>query len=70
MLRSKVPDYSLPESSLKALEICEAAYFQPSMALRFVFLLMSSRCLSRATGSRARLILERQMCEMSGIFDE
>jgi hypothetical protein len=26
MLRSKEPDYSLPASSLKALEICEAAY--------------------------------------------
>jgi len=27
MLRSKEADYSLPESSLKALEICDAAYF-------------------------------------------
>jgi predicted dehydrogenase len=39
MLRSKVPDYSLPESSLKALEICEAAYFSAKhgVEVRFPF---------------------------------
>jgi len=39
MLRSKDPDYSLPESSLKALEICEAAYLsaQHGVEVRFPF---------------------------------
>jgi len=39
MLRSKEPDYSLPESSLKALEICEAAYFSAKhgVEVRFPF---------------------------------
>ncbi len=39
MLRSKEPDYSLPESSLKALEICEAAYLSAKhgVEVRFPF---------------------------------
>jgi hypothetical protein len=39
MLRSKEPDYSLPESSLKALEICEAAYISAKhgVEVRFPF---------------------------------
>jgi len=39
MLRSKEPDYSLAESSLKALEICEAAYLSAKhgIEVRFPF---------------------------------
>ncbi len=39
MLQSKEPDYSLPESSLKALEICEAAYLSAKhgVEVRFPF---------------------------------
>jgi hypothetical protein len=39
MLRSKEPDYSLAESSLKALEICQAAYLSAKhgIEVRFPF---------------------------------
>jgi hypothetical protein len=39
MLQLKEPDYSLPESSLKALEICEAAYLSAKhgVEVRFPF---------------------------------